>query len=74
MELKVDCYILRAKIRGVHVSWVFLCKQSPSEVTEKEVVQGVMSLLSGAAFTIDEIDEIKIEKKTVVVKGKDIRW
>lgn len=69
MELKVDCYILRAKIRGVYVSWVFLCKQSPSEVTEKEVVHGVMSLLGGAAFSIDEIDEVKIEKKTVVVKG-----
>jgi len=32
-------------------------------------VHGVMSLLGGAAFSIDEIDEVKIEKKTVVVKG-----
>ena len=68
MGLKIDCYILRIKVRGVWFHWVFLCKLNPSEITEKEICVGLKEFLSGASFAVDEIDEIKVEKKTFEVK------
>jgi len=78
-EVKIDCYIIRAKVRGVWLSWVFLCKLNPSEITEKEICKGIEAFLRDAVFTIDAflrdavftidvIDEIMVEKKTLEVK------
>ena len=67
-EVKIDCYIIRAKVRGVWLSWVFLCKLNPSEITEKEICKGIEAFLRDAVFTIDVIDEIMVEKKTLEVK------
>ena len=67
--VKIDCYIIRAKVRGVWLqSWVFLCKLNPSEITEKEICKGIEAYLRDAFFTVDEIDEIHVEKKTLEVK------
>ena len=74
MEIKIDCYILRTKVRGVWYHWVFLCKLNPSDITEKEICKGVEAFLNGASFAIDEVDEIKIEKKSLkVIKQWEIR-
>jgi len=66
-KIKIDCYILRIRARGVWFSWVFLCKLNPSEITEKEIAKGVEAYLEGAALAVDEIEEIKVDKKTLEI-------
>jgi len=67
MGLKIDCYILHIKVGVAWYHWVFLCKLHPSEITEKEICKGLEQFLSGASFAVDNIDEIKLEKKTFEV-------
>ncbi|RLG81241.1 MAG: hypothetical protein DRO40_09990 [Thermoprotei archaeon] len=68
MDLKVDCYILRIKAREAWFSWPFLCEPNPSNITDKVICKGLEKFLINAPFTIDEINEIRVEKKTFEVK------
>ncbi|RLG74887.1 MAG: hypothetical protein DRO12_06295 [Thermoprotei archaeon] len=64
--VKIDCYILHVKVGDTWYHWAFLFKPHPSEITEKEVAKGLEDLRDD--FFNEEIEEIKVEKKTFEVE------
>jgi len=69
-KFKIDCYILIVKVHNGWFQQVFRCKPYPSEVTEKEIIDGLHALLwaTYGYYSIDDIEEVKVRKKTIEVE------